>query len=141
MALFMFKSYNSQETYLYQPTTLFPNNFEKKMDLLYFWIMMHYVKLWFFGFRLKWVKTELTIEIENPISSLDCQSQSNPPSWIAIRIEQSSNSTLPIKIQHIQRDDCICNYNLTKTNLTFSSILVNFKSIEDLDMHSNNLKL
>jgi len=33
----------------------------------------------------------LTIQIQNPILSLDCQSQSNPPNWIAIRIAQSSN--------------------------------------------------
>jgi len=36
-------------------------------------------------------KTGLTIQIQNPILPLDCQSQSNPPNWIAIRIEQSSN--------------------------------------------------
>ncbi len=39
-------------------------------------------------------KTGLTIEIQNLILTLDCQSQSNPQNWIAIRIEQSSN---PIK--------------------------------------------
>jgi len=37
-------------------------------------------------------KTGLTIQIQNPILTLDCQSQSNPPNWIAIRIEQSSNT-------------------------------------------------
>jgi len=36
-------------------------------------------------------KTGLTIQIQNPILTLDCQSQSNPPNWIAILIEQSSN--------------------------------------------------
>ncbi len=29
--------------------------------------------------------------IDNPILTLDCQSQSNPPNWIAIQIEQSRN--------------------------------------------------
>jgi len=32
----------------------------------------------------------LTIKIQNPILCLDCQSKSNPPNWIAIRIEQSN---------------------------------------------------
>jgi len=47
----------------------------------------------YFGFGLKWQNwnTGLTIQIQNPILTLDCQSQSNPPNWIAIRIEQSSN--------------------------------------------------
>jgi len=35
--------------------------------------------------------TGLTIQIQNPILTLGCQSQSNPPNQIAIRIEQSSN--------------------------------------------------
>ncbi len=35
--------------------------------------------------------TGLTIQIQNPILTLDCQSQSNPLNWIAIRIEQSNN--------------------------------------------------
>jgi hypothetical protein len=39
-----------------------------------------------FGFKCKnW------IDNPNPILISDCQSQSNPPNWIAIRIEQSSN--------------------------------------------------
>jgi len=38
-------------------------------------------------------KTGFKIQIQNPIlyMYMDCQSQSNPPNWIAIRIEQSSN--------------------------------------------------
>jgi hypothetical protein len=36
-------------------------------------------------------KTGLTIQIQNPIFTLDCQSQSNSLNRIAIRIEQSSN--------------------------------------------------
>ncbi len=57
-------------------------------------------ELWNFNFwykiyeilDLNWNdKTGLTIQIQNPILILDCQSQSNPPNWIAIRIEQSSN--------------------------------------------------
>jgi len=39
-------------------------------------------------------KNGLTIQIQNPILILYCQLQSNPPNWIAIRIEQSSN-TMP----------------------------------------------
>ncbi len=31
------------------------------------------------------------IQIQNPILTLDCQSQSNTPNWIATRIEQFSN--------------------------------------------------
>jgi len=34
----------------------------------------------------------MTIEIQNPILSLDCQSQSNPPKWVTILIEQSSKT-------------------------------------------------
>jgi len=37
-------------------------------------------------------KTGLTIQIQNPILAKDCQSQSNPPNWIAIWIEKSSNT-------------------------------------------------
>ncbi len=40
----------------------------------------------FFGFGLKGKNW-----IDNPILTLDCQSQSNPLNWIAIRVEQSSN--------------------------------------------------
>ncbi len=39
-------------------------------------------------------KTGLTIQIQNQILTLDCKSQSNPPNWIAIRIEQS-NPAIP----------------------------------------------
>jgi len=39
-------------------------------------------------------KTGLTIQIQNQILTLDGQSQSNSPNWIAIRIEQSSNTWL-----------------------------------------------
>ncbi len=44
----------------------------------------------FFGFGLKW-KNWIDNPIQNPILNLDCQSQSNPLNWIAIRIEQSIN--------------------------------------------------
>ncbi len=36
----------------------------------------------------------LAIQIQNPILILDCQSQSNPPNWIAIQIE-ISNPAIP----------------------------------------------
>ena len=36
-------------------------------------------------------ETWSTIQIQNPILNMDCQSQSNPPNWFAFRIEQSSN--------------------------------------------------
>jgi len=36
-------------------------------------------------------ETGLTTQIQNPILNMDCQSQSNPPNLVAIRIEQSSN--------------------------------------------------
>jgi len=39
-------------------------------------------------------KIGLSIQIQNPILILDCQSQSNPPNWIAIQIE-ISNPAIP----------------------------------------------
>ncbi len=45
-------------------------------------------------------KNELTIQIQNLISNMDCRSKSNPLNWIAIRIEQFSNI-----IQHYPRNE------------------------------------
>jgi len=42
-------------------------------------------------------KTGLTIQIQNLILTLDCQSDFNPPYWIAIQIEQSSNTCMYMK--------------------------------------------
>ncbi len=48
-------------------------------------------------------KTELTIQIQNPILILDCQSQSNPPNWIAIQIEQSNNPIQQYPVDNLRR--------------------------------------
>ena len=57
-------------------------------------------------------KTGSPIQIKNPILTLDCQSQSNPSNWIAIRIElstiQSSNTLGIIKLffwDSVQKED------------------------------------
>ena len=45
---------------------------------------------------LDW-KAETGLTIQNPILTLDCQSQFNPLNWIAIQIKQYSN-TLRIRV-------------------------------------------
>ncbi len=50
-------------------------------------------------------KTGLTIQIQNPILTLDCQSQSNPLNWIAIRIEQSSNPIQQYPVRHLWQEE------------------------------------
>jgi len=50
------------------------------------------IKIMIFWIWIEMKKTGMTIQIQNPIFNIDCKSQSNPLNWIAIRIEQSSNT-------------------------------------------------
>ncbi len=98
---FMMKPWNSQEIFLikFQPyckimclKILMKISLASLLEHDALWNYNLLLKLfWCIGFGLKW---QNWIDNPNPNLILDCQSQSNPPNWIAIRIEQSSNTLL-----------------------------------------------